>query len=382
VWELVVADLTGAEKGRLGGAVSDREVTPRPLKGVGAGKATVRYDHPMMPWLALGDRCLIKAFEDGKLRMIGPVVGFEKDRDQAGGSTAVVFASGGWRLGLRLIGKYLAGFQDGTALAPIDKAQVMGHVLDEVNAERATGIVKGTLAPTSKGAYGPWWYKPALDAWQEIGAPIDGPDWEIEPLEPTTNNGAIGQLNAAPTLGADKTNALWQFGTGKKNVKSWRHVINPGVLANRAIHLAPGYPDNIAAGVTPEVRYDDGPSQARGLYETVVQGDLQVDNLRQQLVGAHVQLRKQPSQVITFEPRMEIAGDIRYRPTDDAQGYKEGDLIRFHAQERYPVLDASGNRVGTQVIDTVDAIFRVYAITFGLDQEGNPTPAFTIVQEG
>jgi hypothetical protein len=311
VWELVVADLTGAEKGRLGGAVSDREVTPRPLKGVGAGKATVRYDHPMMPWLALGDRCLIKAFEDGKLRMIGPVVGFEKDRDQAGGSTAVVFASGGWRLGLRLIGKYLAGFQDGTALAPIDKAQVMGHVLDEVNAERATGIVKG-----------------------------------------------------------------------KKNVKSWRHVINPGVLANRAIHLAPGYPDNIAAGVTPEVRYDDGPSQARGLYETVVQGDLQVDNLRQQLVGAHVQLRKQPSQVITFEPRMEIAGDIRYRPTDDAQGYKEGDLIRFHAQERYPVLDASGNRVGTQVIDTVDAIFRVYAITFGLDQEGNPTPAFTIVQEG
>jgi hypothetical protein len=281
VWELVVADLTGAEKGRLGGAVSDREVTPRPLKGVGAGKATVRYDHPMMPWLALGDRCLIKAFEDGKLRMIGPVVGFEKDRDQAGGSTAVVFASGGWRLGLRLIGKYLAGFQDGTALAPIDKAQVMGHVLDEVNAERATG-----------------------------------------------------------------------------------------------------YPDNIAAGVTPEVRYDDGPSQARGLYETVVQGDLQVDNLRQQLVGAHVQLRKQPSQVITFEPRMEIAGDIRYRPTDDAQGYKEGDLIRFHAQERYPVLDASGNRVGTQVIDTVDAIFRVYAITFGLDQEGNPTPAFTIVQEG
>lgn len=376
MFELIVTDLAGAEQGTIRGAVADREFTPAPLRSVPTGKFSVRADNEKLPWLAQTDRCLVKVLRttDNLLLMNGPVVGFEKTRDESGGSVSIAIAGAAWRTQGRLIGKSPTGSSYGTPTAQIGRQEAMGLILDEMNADRSTGIRRGTLTPCAPGYFGPWFYKPGLEAWQEIAAPLDGPDWQIAPLDIATT-GYIGELNAAPAFGADKPNALWEFGTGKANVKSWRHVINPGTMANRAINLPPGFPDNVLDGQAPQ-QWDDATSQSvHGLYETTIAADLSSDPMRLKLVQQQVAFRAEPAQIIDFTPRMEIAGDLVYG-TD----YSEGDLIRFHAQEDFPIVDVeTGKRVGTQSIDTVDGIFRIYAVTLAADPEGNVTPSFTII---
>lgn len=374
--ELVVTDRTGAEQGPIRGAVTERQFTPRPLRQIPTGKFTVRADNAMAPWLAQGDKTRVKVYRDGLLWMNGPVVSFEKTRDDQGGTIAVGVAGIGWVAGKRLVGKSQPGMVIGSPTALVDKSEAMGQVLDAINADGATGIIRGTLTPSPPGYFGPWRFKPALEAWSEISA-TDGPEWEIEPLDTATrSDGAFGRLNAASAFGTDRPDAVWEFGTGKRNVKTWRHVVNPDTVANRVFHLPAGFPDAATAAI---ISGEDATSRAdRGLYEATVAADITVDALRQQLVAQHVFTRAAPSQIITFEPRMEVVGDLVYR-TD----YQEGDLIRFHALERFPVFDpTTGARIGTQEIDTVDAIFRIYAVTFTFDQQGNATPTFTIISEG
>ena len=394
-WQFVVTDRQGNALGELQNA-SGRSLRFA-LNRLKTFAFTVTVDNPMSQHLVQGDQTLVKAYEDSTgsrtLRLNGPVVTFEKARSAQAGTLAVTVADAGWRLGHRLIGKHPAGATFGTPVALIDRGEIAGQILDAVNNGNTTtahadsgdtGVRRGTITASSQTFAGPWRYKPANEAISELSAPLDGYDWEIAPTEPTPDaiGLQIGALNIAAAFGSVKPDAVWEFGTGRHNVAEFRDVGDSGSLANRAHNLPPGFPDNATQQV---VTASDQPSiDARGLHETVVAGDLQVDALRQNLVDEHVRIRRFPRRVITFTPISENpdASPGERRVPRLWSDYGIGDVVPFRAVERFEVRAADGAITDYQQVKTVDALFRVYAVEVQLDNNGVVTPTLTLVEEG
>jgi hypothetical protein len=378
-WQLVAADRAGRELGEVRGALS-RSVTPRPVKAHGSATLRLRTDHQLVPLFAEGETTRLKAYEDQPdgsrvLRFNGPVSSYEEVHGGEQDAVVIGFTAGGIQLEDRFVGKSRAGFTQGTALVPIDRGEIMARALDSANADNATQIIRGTIGTSAKSYVTALLWKPVLELWSELSGPLDGPDWEIEAIEPGSNAGAIGKLNTAGAIGSYRPDAVWEYGIGRSNVKSWRRVIDPKTVANQVWHLPLGYPDNTTDNAVSAL--DTASRDARGLHEALVAADITTLELRTQLVQEHVIVRRFPRQVIVFEPRMEVLGDMRYRVD-----YQEGDAFPFHAVQRYPVYDASGTYViGQSTQDLVDAIFRTRAITFAIGDNGDATPVFTLTQE-
>lgn len=379
--EFVLADRkTGVEIGPLE-QTSQRTTTPKPLNRLGTASGRVRRDNPMVPYLALADRTLLKVYDgdDGDFLFAGPITSFEKVvAGGAGDQIAFGATAGGWLLDFRKIpgSRTQAGYSIGTSIAQAELAGMVSTILAAVNAERASQVVAGTITPgTAVGYVGPWNEKFALEAIIEVCARLDGPDWQCVALDPLTNAGAIAKLDVAPAIGADRPEAIWEYGAGKKNVATWRQTINPGNLCNWGRQLPQGWP---ASTELPVEAKDDVAIADRGQFEATITGDLAVVAFRQALVDEHVRVRKQPAHVISFDPATEIVGELEY-----GVDYAEGDPIRFHAQERFPVRDnATGAVIGEQIIDTVDALFRLRAVTFADDDQGRTTKTFQISEAG
>jgi hypothetical protein len=376
-WLAVIANRAGTEVGEVHQATS-RTVTPRPWRSVPTSGLQLRSDNWLVPYAELGEVMRLKWYDPaGTLRFNGPLVpSIEKVADDTGATVAVTAAGGAILLGDRLLGKDRNGFVVGSALAPVDRTEIARQVLGAANASEATGIVEGTiLACGGLTAAGPWFLKPGLDAVAELASALDGFDWEVEPLEPAANAGAIGRLNMQASFGQLRPNAIWEFGMGKDNVKSWRYAIQTDQVANSLWNAPSGWPDNATQNI---VNATDPISIAqRGLKEAVVQQDLAVDAFRLQLLQEHVAVRAQPRKVITFEPMPDAAASLVY-----GVDYREGDLITFRAVERYPIYDSSGVVViGYQEVDEVDILCRLYAVTYTIDEQGLATPAFTVIEQ-
>lgn len=369
-------EFAGQVVGELAQADS-RAVTPRPLNSLPTAGAIVRPDNPMVPYLALGDRTRLKVYDElERLLFRGPVTSFEKVINSGQKSVAVGATGVGWKLGYRKLptSKTQAGYRDGTALVPKDRSDLLANVVINVQSAGSEGIVIGTISPTGSVTYvGPWWEKFGLEAIVEIAAPLDGPDWRIVAIEDT--DGGIGRLDVSPAFGQDRTDAVWEYGTGRNNVTGWTQRIDSSALANSIRNLPAGWPDT--ATDAPVIAEDAASIADRGLYEATIAAELTVADLRQKLAQAHVDLRKVPRQVITFEPSSKAIAELTYL-TD----YGEGDLIRFHALERFPVRGAAGQTIGIAEVDTVDIVTRLRSVTFNLSREGKVTPSFSIVEGG
>jgi hypothetical protein len=364
-WQFILADaITGVEIGELRQGTG-RAVTPRPIRRLGSAAIAVRADHWLVPTMFRGDAVHLKVYDPlGVLKHNGPLYpSVEKVINPDGtGSVAATSSSAGAILADRHVGLTPPGSIYGSPLAPADKSDLIRQVLAELNAIAPTGIIEGTITNCgSSGFVGPWSYKPGLDCITEIAAPLDGPDWEIEPIEPLANGGANGRLNVSAAFGQDRPNAVWEHGTGRRNVATWRHVLQTDKVANVAYNLPTGYPDN---AVDPIVTAINAASVAtRRRKEVIVAADLAVTALRQQLVDETIRVRNVPRQVITFDPTPDAAGGLVY-----GVDYQEGDLIRFHALERYPLYDSSGTVItGYEEVDSVDIVARLFAVTFTLD---------------
>lgn len=343
-WTTVLADrATGQSIGEL------RDVTARRWKRVLNRPVTVswtaRADNALAAQMLELDLVLAKFYEDSTgddvLRFIGPQVSFEKARDSSGGTIAVVGQDAFWRLGHRLIGQSAAGSSFGTVLAPIDKGSIAAQVLAEANANFDTGIRLGTVLASSTG-YGTYTYKEADQIIAELSATLGGFDWNLVPVEPAADalGLQIGRLDIGPAIGTVLPDIVWEFGTGKANVASFRDVGDATALCNRAFNLPSGFPDTTTAPSTVLVSQDNASIVERGLHEALVSADLLVDVLRRALIDEHVAVRKRPRRVITFQP-------IAEEPTGTTDGtrrvprlfadYDVGDIVRFRAVERVTI---------------------------------------------
>ncbi|MEJ7801610.1 MAG: hypothetical protein WKF60_13890, partial [Ilumatobacter sp.] len=156
--------------------------------------------------------------------------------------------------------------------------------------------------------------------------------------------------------------AIFEYGTGKRNVQSWRQPFDTAGMANYVAHLAPGFPDSIAAGIPPIVSATNTATVTRRRREDVVSVDLQPEVMRQMLVAEHVRIRGYPRETIFFVPKSNC--DVQY-----GTHYREGDLVTARAATRKGLV-------------VFDAVFRVYGVEFTVDDMGVETVELALINEG
>lgn len=364
-WRFVAADLlTGAPVGELGQAY-DRKVRHAFNGRLKTASCRVRLDNPLADFLLTGS-ALLKAYEDTTLRFVGSLQTAEESAAGDGGSIALTFADPWARMAARLVGKDAVGYRDGTAGSPKDKTVLVTNLLAAANASAYTGITLGTATNTTATGYveaTP--YKQADTAITELVNTLDGPDIEVVPQEPATIGAGLelARLNIVPALGASRPDAVFEYGTGRRNVASYKRALDLTNLLNRAYSLPPSA-DSLGGVLTST----DATSQADyGVYERVVAADVDVASLRQDLADEHVRVRKDPRALVTFQPTRE---DPRYpgRVPQYGVDFFLGDVVPFRAVSEAGVVRVNAN-------------LRVFAVDWAIDNNGLAIPSLSLTAD-
>lgn len=371
-WSLILANADKRPVGEILQA-QDRSITLN-LSKMDSTTFKVRLDNPLADTL-MTTACYVKAYRDGVLQTFAPVIGAEEAFDKEGVPYVNVTASSpGWVFSKRYVGKSASGV---TIPTGTDKAQVVTTLLDALNAESPTGVVPHLSPPASAGAaltadltVGP--YEKMLDLINRLANTLDGFDWRILPRENWIggqfdgDGSVIGTFYAQPLIGELRPGAIFEWGTGSRaNIASYNRVVNRESQATRVFHNVSEGPD--APGF-PTVVGEDSVAQASwGLLEEIADADLHDPTLRQNLVDAHITIRKNPKQTFTFVPHIDpqITGRLPYYGTD----YVIGDQVV-----------ARGQYAG---VTRFNVIVRVYSVKFDLDNvSGIERATLTLLDEG
>lgn len=397
MWSFVLTDRAGNPLGEL------RNATTRslrfPLNKTPTFNFTIQADNPFATALVDLDKILVKAYDDSTgtkvLRFYGPAVGRDKTRNASGGTIPISAAGAQWRLDRRLIGQNIAGATFGsTSLAPVDRGEIMGRTIDALNQGEITniwtiagdtGIRRGTIVASSNTYVTDQRYVAAGGFLAGLSATLDGPDYVFRPTEPIVDSVGvqIAALDVAPAIGANQPNVAFKFGGPDGNVAEWKDTGDATGLCNRGVNLPSGFPDT-ASTQSPIIWQDTASTADRGvLYEAVIPGELQSDDLRLKLVQENVRVRKVPKRVIAFTPVAEdpsapIATRRVPRPFAD---YNVGDTVVFRAIEVFPVTDTSGTVIAYGEVKTVDLLVRVFAIQIDLDDNGVAQTAVALIDD-
>lgn len=389
-WRFEVTNLDGTKApgdgvGVLAGA-SQRSIVI-PYNGMRTFTFTIPFRHPRATRLLRGD-CLVKGYRlppgkaptvdsNWRLAFIGEPQSFnEQSFADASGGPRITFVCADplFRLLYRLLGMGVdpdSGKGLGYALAgptaQIDLTVICGFILAEANTRGYTGIDVGSSTLTGTlGYFGPVYAKKAGEALAEVAALLGGPDFEVEPVEPSgawpaTN---IGLLNLYASQGTTKPNVLFEYGTGKRNCTAYSRSGNNEIL-NAAFGLPPGFPDAPAmivpaGGGTPipdpvTASVDLASVAARGYREDVVSTDLATVLLRQKLCDEYIRIRGTPREQVFFTP----AGQTQAGVPDPGADYWVGDRVTARA-------DVDGEL-------RVNGTCRVYGLTFNPDDQGAET---------
>lgn len=361
MWTFVLTDRAFVPQGEIIDAY-DRRVA-LPLNKLDTLSLKVRLDNPLADRMVTTEG-YIKAYRNKILRYIGPIISAEEVASNAEASVAVNSVGAGWVLQKRLVGKSATGRRFTSA---IDRAAIVSTLLGELNAEDETGIVAGSMSSASSVTYTAGPYRPMTEVITELGASFDGYDWRIFPVENWLDGillgTNIGRLEAYPVMGTQRPEAIFEWGEGRNNIASYRRSVSRDTQANKVYHSTSAGPD---APGTPTISAIDATSITDwGLLEDLAQADLVDATLRQKLVDEHVLVRKNPRQVINFEPHIDPA-NLGLLPKFGVD-YNVGDQIiaraKYAGRERF------------------NGWFRVWGVEFNLDNHGVERATLTLAEE-
>ena len=208
-------------------------------------------------------------------------------------------------------------------------------------------------------------FKPYLELLNEMSASADGFDWRFMPVEnfidgAWNNDPGIAEIWIELTMGTTKPEAIFEFGDGKQNIKTYNRVRSRAQQANSVWHLISNTPES-----DPPHAFDSTSASTWGILEDIAQADLTNTTYRQQLVDEHVLVRKQPRHTIVYEP------------TPD---YGNGRLPSFGTD--YDVGDIVTGRAVSLGYERFNAQFRVWGVEFTIDDNGVETPKLTLSEQG
>jgi hypothetical protein len=363
-WGFVLTDLNHIPVGEILNA-SERSVQIG-LNKIDTLSFNMRMDNALASYIASAEG-LIKAYRNNVLMFHGDIISAQETGNAAGATVAVNAASAGWRLSKRLAGKNAVG----QGFTTTDRAQIVSTLINSADLEGETGISTALITGPSSFSVvsytaGP--YRAISDILTELSSSYDGFDWQMLPLENYVNGvvttNKVNSFYAAPVIGTDQVDAVFEFGIGRNNVAGYSRAVNRDGQANEVFHSvsagpdAPGFPTTYALNVAARDKW--------GLLEDVAQADITDQSLREKLVSEHVRVRGNPRQVITFEPHIDPGHTGRL--PDYGTDYSVGDRVRARAS-----LGRSGVRF--------DGMFRVWGVNFSIDNNGVEKIALTLSEE-
>ncbi len=363
-WTLRVCSYTGTVEGEIRNA-SDRSFSFA-LNRMTTGSFKIPLNHPRAATLLQGD-CLVQLFQDKTLRVNMEVVSVEEvaDDTSAGSLVVTVADAAYWRLTHRLVGTSGPGEVIGTAGSPVAKHTIVMSILLSLNSDGDTGVRQGSGVSVGS-TYVAWRFKPFTECLLELSRTLSGYDFKFDHYHPFGDMGggvvpvastAIADLETASALGTTRPNTIFEYGTGRRNIKAYKRQVSREGLMTRGWSLPPGFPETTEAVISAESL---SAVTARGIHEAVLSSEISGVAARAELLREHLAVRKQPRQLITFTP----AENGQYKFNTD---YEIGDIVTGRAKTR------NGIRF--------NALFRVYGVDVKLSAEGMASYDLTLVPE-
>jgi hypothetical protein len=372
-FKYVITAMDGSKPAGTGEVVQASQRTyDEQLDGGRTASLAVNTDNPRVQY-ALDNDALLKVYRRDRAgtwhhRLTGDIISTEEKSD---GSTSQVTITA-WRLGKRFIGMAVnsagqgIGFTVGTVITPVDLATAIAQVLTSVNNDFYSGIQQGTITLCGTvDVVGPVYAAFAGPTIQQICATLGGPDFWIDPEEPSgvMPNVTVGQLNVGPIRGINRPLAIFEFGTGKKNVQSCDRLLSKQNVCNNAAALPTGWPTAVANGDTVQYASDSGSQGNISRFDDIASSDVSSAQLRQAIAQEEVAVRKQKQQVITFVPTVD-------NPIDFTLDYDVGDIVTARA------YDESTKRY------RYNGTARVYGVSLTVDDSDAETISLTLTPGG
>ena len=379
-YRFIITDMLGNVQGEVQQA-SQKSIT-QVLDNMCTASFTLKVSNPMVDYI-LDNACLCKCYRQPvnrnfayRLLLVGDVTTDEEDTSDETGTITFTVTDALNRLAYRLLGKTVdssnhgTGFASGTPTSPKDIADVIGDMLLNIDNDAAfgrAGVTLGIRGPNTPSSYiDPVYFTAFATQLALYTNTLDGVDFLLEPQEPYSYAHYPGQPGTNPyiTGGPDSSTppqeivkgtsvqdtiiaklnvyfpmgnflqrpgppgvysknrpyAVFEYGTGKRNVQGYQRIRNRSQMSNRWWSLPDGFPSSNAAddplvSSTPSTPTAEGTladSIAKyGGYEQVDSGDLGTGahSLRQLLVNSEASTTAVPQQQITFTPTINCDED-------------------------------------------------------------------------
>jgi hypothetical protein len=357
VWQFVLTDLTGRAIGEVLDA-PQRQVI-RGLSSPSTASFTVLATNPLLSYLLTSDLNL-KCYRNDGLMFHGPITTIQLAADDptATPTLSCSAADPSWRFEKRLSGKSNAGRVIPTSTDRLTAAETL---IGDANTDGETGVktLGQTCGTPLSGAYVAGPFKKLSECIADLGNTLGGFDWRVDPLEYTA--GKIGEFRAAAVLGQTKANATFEY-QGRGNMRAPNFVRGIETLVNNVYSIPDDGPVS-TLGI--RSKNDSGSISTRGLYEEVVDtSNILNQGLRDAVLDDHILYRKNPRQLLQFQPDV---SDGTGRVPEYGVDYQVADLV--HARVVY-------NRA-----TLVDGYVRLYKMQFDVDENSRETLTPTVVNE-
>lgn len=313
-------------------------------------------------------RCegFVKGWRNDILQFYGPIITAEEVGDAEGASVSVACQSGAWAL----MNKSYANMVVDPSLGVrtnMDRALIVKGEIDAANAWGETGVSTAALPISSAEAvtYTIDQWMPMADLMRTMQTGDNTFDWRMVPI----NNwddvaGAVTSPKhtafwAAPVLGTQQDEAIWEYGKDTRaNLQGYRNMVSRETQITVAVSL----PD-VSTFYTATA---DGATMTKWgtLTEIVTRDDITDTTQMADLRFAHIDTRKNPRRITTWEPHIDPTG---LRMPDYGFDYEVGDIVH-------------GRGVANDVV-RFDGLFRCWGVEFEIMDSGFEKANLVVVEE-
>lgn len=358
-WQVLYSDLSGENLADISDATN--RTFAWNLNQPSTAQLSLNTFHPAVSAVLSNPVGLVKVYKRKQLAMVAETTSIQVAGAGSDRSIALVATEAPWvRLQTRIIGQG----PNGVTYTSLDRGEIARRIVAGEQARGGIGVGIGTIQSSSVATAGPWYAKNAAEAISELGSPLNGFDLWFEPHDPAlAPTGIHSYMHIRRLRGGLRENAIFEYGTGRANLREYGWQIDNAGLINQAISLPSAYPDNLALKLVSAL--DLTSIAAYGFREGLVENDLVDEDLRTALVQEHIAVRKQPRNVYTFQPHYDdLSGRVPAFPFD----YNVGDIVTARVSDA-DVLNLSGQ-------------VRVYGVSVSLpDESGTEDVTLTVVDE-
>jgi hypothetical protein len=387
-WKYVITDLAGGQPSGTGMIANASSKTfGYNINSARTASATMTVDNPVADYCMSND-ALMKVYRRNRLGnfqlyTVGDVTVSEEDGD-GNSETVTLSCTDGWFRMKRALGVtndsfgrgipyYYGLLADQVTPAPVEIGEALLITLAILNAYSYSGVTPGASTGATYTSYGPVYSMYFSDIIQQSCAVLGGPDFEFEPCEPviTLYGVQIATLNFYSHLGTidPNNNAVFEYGTGKKSMATYKRVRTKANIANNVLSLPQGYPTVTAAGDHLVQKFDPASVAAIGEFDYILENDnLVTIPMRTLLAQNALAILKQQQEQITFTPSVDCP--VEFDPTRTVDGsYGMGDIVQARA---YSALTGKLRFNGTA---------RVYGVNFTVDENDAETATLTLIPQ-